>query len=91
MFSFLVFLFIVGILISIHESGHFIMAKKMGVKVEKFSLGFGPVIFTKKIKDTEYIISLIPFGGYVKLAGDNLLEYKVMPDEYLFKSLGQSS
>jgi len=91
MFSFLVFLFIVGILISIHEFGHFIMAKKMGVKVEKFSLGFGPVIFTKKIKDTEYIISLIPFGGYVKLAGDNLLEYKGRPDEYLSKSLGQRS
>jgi len=88
MFSFLIFLFLIGILIIIHEFGHFVMAKRNGVRVEKFSLGFGPVIFSKKIKDTQYSFSLIPFGGYVKLAGDNLLEYKGRPDEYLSKSCG---
>jgi regulator of sigma E protease len=88
MFSLLVFFFLISILIIIHEFGHFIMAKRNGVRVEKFSLGFGPIIFSKKIKDTQYSFSLIPFGGYVKLAGDSLLEYQGRPDEYLSKSPG---
>ncbi|MCM8782797.1 MAG: site-2 protease family protein [Candidatus Omnitrophica bacterium] len=62
------------------------MAKKSKVMVEKFSLGFGPAIFSRKIKDTKYIVSLIPLGGYVKLAGDNLEEYKGQPYEYFSKS-----
>ena len=60
-----------GIVIFIHELGHFFMAKKRGVKVEKFSLGFGPKIIGFKRGDTEYLISVIPFGGYVKMAGEN--------------------
>jgi len=78
----LIFLFILGILIIVHEFGHFIAAKKMGVKVEKFSLGFGPQILAKKKNDTEYSIAVIPLGGYVKLAGDNLEEYKGNSYEY---------
>jgi regulator of sigma E protease len=74
------------ILIMIHEFGHFIVAKKVGVRVEKFSLGFGPVLAKKKKSETEYSISLIPLGGYVKLAGDNLEEYKGEPHEFLAKS-----
>ena len=54
MVAFLIFLFILGILIIVHEFGHFIMAKKMGVKVEKFSLGFGPEVLSKKKNDTQY-------------------------------------
>lgn len=83
--TFIIFLFILGLLIIVHEVGHFISAKRMGVKVEKFSLGFGPKILTKKKNDTEYILSLIPLGGYVKLAGDTQEEYKGNPDEYLAK------
>jgi regulator of sigma E protease len=83
MISILVFLFILSVLIIVHEFGHFIMAKKMGVRVEQFSLGFGPVLFKKKKKDTEYSVSLFPLGGFVKLAGDNLEEYTGKPDEYL--------
>lgn len=87
--AFLIFLFILGLLIIVHEFGHFIVAKRMGVRVERFSLGFGPQLFKRKKKDTEYVLSLIPLGGYVKLAGDNLEEYKGNPDEYLAKSPGQ--
>jgi regulator of sigma E protease len=86
MISVLTFLFILGISIIIHEFGHFIAAKKLGVKVEKFSLGFGLPLWHKKKNDTEYSLSLIPLGGYVKLAGDNLGEYKNQPDEYLSKT-----
>ncbi len=57
------------ILIFPHELGHFLSAKASGMKVEKFSIGFGPKIWGKKIKHTEYVISAIPLGGYVKIAG----------------------
>lgn len=82
----LIFLFILGLLIVVHEFGHFIIAKRLGVRVETFSLGFGRKIITKKKNDTEYSICAIPLGGYVKLAGDNLEEYKGRPDEYLSRS-----
>jgi regulator of sigma E protease len=61
---------LLGILIFVHELGHFIAAKKSGVRVLKFSLGFGPKLFGMKIGDTEYLISLLPFGGYVKPLGE---------------------
>lgn len=89
MIALLIFLFILGILIVVHEFGHFIIAKKLAVKVEEFSLGFGPAIFKKKRKHTQYCINSIPLGGYVKLAGDNLEEYKGGPDEYLSRPVGQ--
>ncbi|MGE4357446.1 MAG: RIP metalloprotease RseP [Candidatus Omnitrophota bacterium] len=66
----LAFLFVLSVLILVHEFGHFITARKLGVKVERFSLGFGPVIFSFKGKETEYCICLIPVGGYVKMAGE---------------------
>ena len=59
-----------GALIFIHELGHFIFAKTFGVGVEKFSLGFGPKLFGKKVGDTEYLISALPLGGYVKMVGE---------------------
>ena len=67
-----IILVIIGIcfLIFIHELGHFLVAKKIGVRVHAFSLGFGPAIIRKQIGETEYKISLIPLGGYVKLAGE---------------------
>jgi regulator of sigma E protease len=60
----------IGLLIFIHELGHFLVAKKIGVRVYAFSLGFGPAIISKQIGETDYRISLIPLGGYVKLAGE---------------------
>lgn len=86
MISLLVFLFVLGILIIVHEFGHFIAAKKAGVRVEKFSLGFGPKLLSVKKNDTQYCINAIPLGGYVKLAGDNLEEFKGNVDEYLAQS-----
>lgn len=65
------FLIVIGILVFVHEFGHFIMAKRAGVRVEKFSLGFGPKLFGFKKGDTEYLISALPLGGYVKMAGEN--------------------
>jgi len=89
MLSLLVFLLVLGVLIVIHEFGHFIAAKKIGVKVEQFSLGFGKKLLAKKSGDTEYSISAIPLGGFVKLAGDNMQEYKGAKDEYFSKTPGQ--
>ncbi len=61
---------LLGVLIFAHELGHFLMAKRSGVGVLKFSLGFGPKVIGKKIGETEYLLSLIPLGGYVKLLGE---------------------
>ncbi len=62
---------LLGVLIFAHELGHFLMAKRSGVGVLKFSLGFGPKVIGKKIGETEYLLSLIPLGGYVKLLGES--------------------
>jgi len=86
MIAFLIFIFILSILIIVHEFGHFMAAKRMGVRVEKFSLGFGPELLKKKKGYTEYSVSAIPLGGFVKLAGDTLEEYKGKSYEYLAKS-----
>ena len=64
-------IFVLGILIFIHELGHFIVAKRVGIKVYRFSLGFPPYIFSKKVGETDYSIGLIPLGGFVKMAGEN--------------------
>jgi regulator of sigma E protease len=61
---------VLGILIFVHEFGHFIVAKLFNVKVEKFSLGFGPKLFGKQIGETEYMLSAFPLGGYVKMFGE---------------------
>ncbi len=61
---------LLGIIIFIHELGHFLFAKIMGVRVLKFSLGFGPKLIGKRYGDTEYCISAIPLGGYVKMLGE---------------------
>jgi regulator of sigma E protease len=66
----LAFLVLVGVLIWFHELGHFLMAKLFGVKVEVFSIGFGPVLFRKFMGETEYRISALPLGGFVKLYGE---------------------
>lgn len=62
---------LLGILIFVHELGHFLLAKLCGVRVLKFSLGFGPTLIGKKIGDTEYVISALPLGGYVKPLGES--------------------
>ncbi|MHB8154582.1 MAG: RIP metalloprotease RseP [Candidatus Omnitrophota bacterium] len=89
MIATLVFILILSLLIIVHEFGHFIAARRAGVRVEEFSLGFGPQLFKKIIGDTKYSLSLIPLGGYVKMSGDNLAECKGKTDEYFSKSPGK--
>ncbi|MEW6412233.1 MAG: RIP metalloprotease RseP [Candidatus Zixiibacteriota bacterium] len=90
MLTMLAFIFVLGVLIFIHELGHFLVAKKVGIKVEKFSLGFPPNIFAKKWGETTYCIGLIPLGGYVKMAAENPGEETTgSPDEFMSKSVGE--
>jgi regulator of sigma E protease len=65
------FILVLGLLIFVHEFGHFIFAKLFGVRVLKFSLGFGPKIIGKMVGETEYVISAFPLGGFVKMFGEN--------------------
>ncbi len=65
------FILVLGALIFVHELGHFLFAKLFGVRVLKFSLGFGPKIFGKKVGETEYVVSAFPLGGFVKMFGEN--------------------
>jgi regulator of sigma E protease len=64
------FVVVIGLLILIHELGHFFVARWCGVGVERFSIGFGPVLFRWRGKETEYVLSAIPMGGYVKMMGE---------------------
>jgi len=68
--TFLSAIILLGVIIFIHELGHFLSAKMTGVKVLKFSLGFGPKLIGRKVRETEYVISAIPLGGYVKMLGE---------------------
>ncbi len=68
--SIFAFIIVLGVLIFVHELGHFLFARLFGVGVERFSLGFGPKIFGKKIGITDYRVSAIPLGGYVKMVGE---------------------
>ena len=79
----IVFLIILSILILVHEWGHFITAKKCGVKVEQFSLGFGPKLWSKLWGGTEFCLCLIPLGGYVKMAGDERSRVTGSKEEFL--------
>src|SRR5258708_5367476 len=82
--------FVLGVLIFVHELGHFLMARRIGVRVLTFSLGFGPKLINIKRGDTEYCISAIPLGGYVKMAGENPEDARTgAPDEFLSKGKWQ--
>ena len=90
MTSILAFVFVLGVLIFVHELGHFMMARRIGVRVHTFSLGFGPKLLSFRRGDTEYCISAIPLGGYVKMAGENPDDARSgAPDEFLSKTKWQ--
>src|SRR6202044_1770106 len=77
---------VLGIVIFVHEWGHFIAANLAGIRVDVFSFGFGPRIFGVKRGDTDYRLSALPFGGYVRMAGDNPVEERTGADyEFLSK------
>jgi regulator of sigma E protease len=83
----LAFLFVLGVLIFVHELGHFMAARRLGVRVLTFSLGFGPKLLKFTRGDTEYAISVIPLGGYVKMAGENPEDTRSgSPDEFLSRT-----
>jgi regulator of sigma E protease len=74
------FLIVLGVLVAFHELGHFLAARWVGVRVLKFSLGFGPKLFGRKMGETEYLLSAIPLGGYVKLFGEDETEATTQED-----------
>ena len=87
MTTLLAFLFVLGVLIFVHELGHFMAARRVGVKVLTFSLGFGPKLLKVQRGDTEYCISAIPLGGYVKMAGESPEDPRSgAPDEFMSKT-----
>lgn len=81
-----VFVIVLGVMIVIHEFGHFIVAKFFGIRVDVFSVGFGKRLWGVKKGDTDYRVSLVPLGGYVKMAGENLDEQRTgAPYEFMSK------
>ena len=90
MTTILAFIFVLGVLIFVHELGHFMAARRVGIRVLTFSLGFGPKLLKFKRGDTVYCISAIPLGGYVKMAGENPKDVRTgANDEFLSKSKWQ--
>ncbi len=87
--SLLIFMLILSILIMVHEWGHYITARKCGVKVEQFALGFGPKLFGWVHDGTEFCLCAIPLGGYVKMAGDERNNCKGASHEFFAKTVGQ--
>jgi len=84
----LITIIIFSILVVVHEFGHFIVARRSGIRVERFAIGFGPPLLKIKGKETEFLICLFPLGGYVKLAGDVRSECKGLSYEFFSKPPG---
>src|SRR3977135_849372 len=97
MTTLLAFAFVLGVLVFVHELGHFLAAKRVGIRVLKFQLGFNPTVISFRRGDTEYGIGALPLGGYVKMAGaspedierDKACNIVRRPDEFLSKSKWQ--
>lgn len=94
LYSAIPFIFALGILVFIHELGHFLLAKLVGIRVERFSIGYPPRMFGKKVGDTDYCVSWVPLGGYVKLSGmiDESLDESTLkgePWEFMSKPIYQ--
>src|SRR5512132_1656584 len=86
----LAFAFVLGVLVFVHELGHFLAAKRVGIRVLKFQLGFNPTILSFRRGDTEYSIGALPLGGYVKMAGESPDEERSgQSDEFLSKTKWQ--
>src|ERR1700687_1547861 len=76
----------IGLVIFFHELGHFAVAKWCDVFVERFSIGFGPILWSRKYGETEYALSAIPFGGYVKMLGQDDMDPSQLTSEELAKA-----
>lgn len=82
------FIFVLGLLIFVHELGHFVTAKMVGIRVERFSLGFPPRMIGKKVGETDYCLSWLPLGGYVKMSGmiDESMDASIKGEPWEFQS-----
>ncbi len=86
--SVLIFIVVLGILVIVHEWGHYITARKLGITVEQFSIGFGPKLFGWKADGTEFMVCALPLGGFVKLAGDDRTKLKGLKEEFYSQPVG---
>jgi len=87
LFSIIISLILIGVLVIVHEFGHFIAAKKSGILVEEFSIGMGTKIFSRQKGETEYSIRLLPLGGFCRMQGEGE-DGTVGPRSFLNKSIG---
>lgn len=87
--SLLTFLAVLSALVVVHEFGHYLVARWVGIRVERFSIGFGPVVFGRRFGQTEFVFSLLPFGGFVKMAGESPDEAGGHPWEFTAKPAWQ--
>ena len=89
-YQFLTFLFVLGLIVLVHELGHYIAARLMKIRVEVFSFGFGKRLLGKKVGDTDFRLSLFPLGGYVRMAGEEEFDPEhPKPDEFMAKNRAQ--
>ena len=89
-YQFLTFLVVLGIIVLVHELGHYIAARLMKIRVEVFSFGFGKRLFGRKFGDTDFRVSLIPVGGYVRMAGEEEFDAAhPSPDQFMAKNRAQ--
>ena len=87
MTSLVAFLFVIGVLVFVHELGHYLAARRLGVRVLTFALGFGPKLLRTQRGDTEFCVCAIPLGGYVRMAGENPDDRRAgRDDEFLSKT-----
>ena len=85
--SILAFIFVIGVLVFIHELGHFLAARRVGIRVLTFALGFGPKLLSFRRGDTEYCVCALPLGGYVKMAGESADDKRTgADDEFMSKT-----
>jgi regulator of sigma E protease len=89
-YQILTLLFVLGIIVLVHEFGHYVAARLMKIRVEVFSFGFGKRLFGKKIGATDFRVSLFPLGGYIRMAGDEEFDPEnPKPDEFMAKNRAQ--
>jgi regulator of sigma E protease len=89
-YQFLTFLVVLGIIVLVHELGHYIAARLVKIRVEVFSFGFGKRLFGKKVGDTDFRVSLVPVGGYVRMAGEEDFDPEhAAPDQFMAKNRAQ--
>lgn len=91
MLTFVIFILVLGILVIVHEFGHFWIARRNGVRVDEFGFGFPPKVFSVKKGETTYSLNALPLGGFVKIFGEDLEEGKDDPRSFATKSVGARS